>query len=401
MSSSHGGGEHERNERLKFAEESYRLGKQAWTGGRFDEALALWRTGFHERFPAFVESRLIQTGLKKLQRECKRKKLAINALEAAAQGILKTTTAPDAPALDSTVHNPNAPVTLGLTPPPEESGTSTNNDSSPLYEFFSYIFFEVGLSPECHESKENLVSARVRWQNEYDQLGEPLYAKFRIALLDCLDGNLDRALEGLSVCQDRFPAKKHQSLHLKEVLEAVKQAQATLLAARQGKLVIATPSAWEQAGFSTPFEARPWKRAGLPPDQAKDFRAAGFTATAAGAWSKIGLSADEAKAWQSAGLSDPDHAKRWHRAGLTPEAALPWEEAFGGDIEKAVLFFKAGFTDPEDARVWQEFFQFPSDAITWKQQGFQAEEARFWYHDAGVKDPYTAKRERELLSKAE
>ena len=356
----------EKRERLQLAEDCFRRGKSLFSEEKTLEAIEVWAAGASDNASAFIESQTIQSGLRKLRRDIAKRGDASRALEAHAKAIL-----------------------------------DSNPDAGHLHRFFSFILFEEGLALECYTPIAQLANARGRWRQEYEQLGEPPYARYRLALLDCAEGQLSEGIEGLRFCQDRFPPKKHESLRLKPLLEAAVRAQESVKAAHEGRLVIATPSAWEQAGFLTPFEARPWKRAGIPPEIAEDFKKAGFRAKNAGPWVRAGFSGELAKIWSTAGIENVAHAKRWHRAGVPAPSARPWEESFGGDIDLAVLFFKAGFEEPADAKAWSEHFQFPPDAVAWREQGFSAAEAGFWYHEAGVKDPYSAKRERAALTKQE
>ena len=358
--------EQERKEKAKAAEASFREGKDLFGEARYQEALEVWARGYREQPAAFIESQNIQSQLKKLRKDSQKKKLATQALETHAKTVL-------------------------------EHGEPQSEH--PLLPYFSFVLFDEGLGLECYDPPKDLQSSRARWQNEFEQLGEPLYARYRLAILDCLEGNLDAALLGLRFCEDRFPPKKHESLRLKALVDATVRAKEAIRAAQEGKLVLATPSAWESAGFLTPFEARPWKRAGLAPHIAQEFRDAGFTAKSAGPWAKAGFEGHEAARWLAAGIEQAESAKRWHRASVNPEDVPPWEKAFQGDVEKAILFLKAGFSDAAEAFLWSSAFQFPSDAILWKEQGFTAEEAQFWYQEAGMKDPYSARKEQEILSK--
>lgn len=357
--------EQERQERAKAAASRFEEGLALYRDEKPLEAFRVWSQSYKDLGSSFLESQDIQSQLRLLRKDSQKKQKASQILEALAKDVL----------------------------------AQGKLDRSLFYAYFSQVMFDEGVTLECHEALENISLSTQRWKQEYEDLGEPLYARYRLSLLDGAQGKLEEAIHGLQFCEDRFPPKKHESLRLKPLRESLVRAKDAINAAKEGKLVLATPSAWEAAGFLTPFESRSWKRAGIPPELAQEFRQAGFTAKKSGPWTKIGFRASEAERWIAAGVKEAEQAKRWNRASVAPEKVGDWNKAFRGDVDAAILFYKAGFEDPEEAFRWSQVFQFPSDAMNWKEQEFTSEEAQFWYQDAGLKDPYSARKEKELLSK--
>lgn len=73
-----------------------------------------------------------------------------------------------------------------------------------------------------------------------------------------------------------------------------------------------------------------WRAIGVPPHEAKQYMANGFTAM-------------DAQPWIQMGIKDPDIAIAWHRAGFSCRETSAWVNK-GFTLQQAIEFRKKGLT---------------------------------------------------------
>lgn len=256
------------------------------------------------------------------------------------------------------------------------------------YALFCRFYFSLGLFPEFHEAQSSLAAERERWQLSLVE-GDPPFPHFRLALIATYQGRLDEALTELRICIDRLPAKKQESLRLRQINDFVQR-----LRGRPGEPGI-VPSTEEEAvwiahGFASAFQWRAWQKSGFTAQDAARWRDAGFTPESARKWDESKLSPSVAGTWLNEGFEDPRTVRLWFRAGLDAPTARAWAERFPDRIETAIQCRLVGLDDPADAEQWMRVFLFPGDAVTWKNLGFSPVEALSWTA-AGFSDPFVAR----------
>ncbi len=337
-------------------------GEKLFHADNIDGALALWAEGYSRYAASFIEDQRIVQGMAQLSDRLEEGK--------AIEVLMKTV------------------VPKLLEPELAEAAS---------YEIFSRLLLMLGLMPECYESATGLKNACERWRGQNGEIVNP-YAIYRLGLVYCYQGEYALALEELRKCRDKLLPKKQASLKLARVIEfigEVTEAKAKVA----GRGINAAQQEWEIHGFSYPFQANGWKKAGLSPAEAARWRDSGVGAAVAGVWAKSKISPLEAAPWIKAGVQEPERAKPWVRAGILPDEAVNWEKYFPEQIDVAIQARRAGFTDPEETANWLKIFMFPWDAAAWRERGFNVEEARYWVEVAGIKDPFKASEEKSLLER--
>ena len=266
------------------------------------------------------------------------------------------------------------------------------------YPLFIEFYFSIGIGPMLFVSKDNLEKEKERFEEELGEDKEFLYPRYRIAVINALEGKLEDAVSAFQILEDELPVSKQRPLKVKEIREFVQFVEGLPRDKDQNIGQSFADQEWINFGFNDELLLKQWKKVGMSPEVAAIWKESGFLPMQAREWKKVKLEPGEAKEWFKLGAFSPKDARTWHKASFSPEDAYEWMECFPDNVSLAVQCKNFGFKDPEIARNWMSEFSFPGEAVSWFEQGFSLEEVKS-FKEKGVTDPFLAREEKRRVEK--